>query len=204
MVAHSLPLGTGRCEPPAMRRPGLACFVCCWTLSCGGPSSPASAPAPPPPSATAAAAPTSEASPASPENADGEALQYLGDLVKGSKNNFQMETDTSGKGEGPYVHTFCPSSKTPVPDTLPAAGASVTVPGTAWDQPTWQCLKFAIHGAQRFQYAYETNGKNGVDSAFTAIARRRLTNGKIRVLRLRGKGSLTGDAVAGGVETEDE
>ena len=137
---------------------------------------------------------------------DREGTRNLGSLETGSKNMYQQETDTSaaGTGEGPYVHRFCPSSKTPLPAELPPAGQRVKVPTEAWNDPAWSCLKFSINEPQYFQYSYENNGKDGVEAGYIATARRRLPNGKIRTFRLVGGGSSTGDAVRIGLVEKDE
>ena len=128
-------------------------------------------------------------------NPDAEGSRNVGSIETGSKNAFQQETDVSATGIGPFVHRFCPSSTKPVPATLLAAGATYTPKAEDWDTPTWRCLKFSVNEPMLYQYAYEWNGKDGVDSAYDATARRRLPNGKIRVVRLSAKGSQTGDAV---------
>jgi hypothetical protein len=137
---------------------------------------------------------------------DREGTRNLGSLEVGSKNMFQQETDgsPSGTGEGPWVHRFCPSSKSPLPAELPPAGKKVLVPHEAWNDPTWTCLKFSLNEPQYFQYSYENNGKDGVEAGYVATARRRLPNGKIRTLRLVGAGHPSGDAVRIRMTEKDE
>jgi hypothetical protein len=134
---------------------------------------------------------------------DDEAYRVLGSIETGNKVAFQEEFDISGKNQGPYVHRFCPSTK-PIPAALPAPNEKVTVPASEWSAPGWKCLRFSWDEPLLFQYTYEWNGLDGVQTGYVATARRRLPDGKTRVIRLEGKGSATGEAVRVSLTTTDE
>lgn len=132
-----------------------------------------------------------------------EAQRNLGNIEAGSKNIFQQESDESGQGTGPFVHRFCPTSKTPVPAKVPAKKAKAEK--TAWDDPTWVCLKFAIDDTQWCQYSYESNGKIGVDARYTATAVCDPDgDGKLVKVVLKGKGDAGDEAKRESLTTEGE
>ncbi len=132
-----------------------------------------------------------------------EALRNLGSIEVGSKNKFQQETDLSGTGVGPFVHSFCDSAAIPVPKDVPK-GVAVTVPAAQWNVETWKCLKFSLNDAQRYQYDYKGKG-TGVTATYTAIAHGDLNgNGKVSTFELKGAGSPTGDAVRVSLEIVDQ
>lgn len=132
-----------------------------------------------------------------------EAQRNLASIEAGSKNAYQQDTDESGQGTGPFVHRFCNTNKTPVPAKVPTK--KVQAEKTAWDDPTWVCLKFAIDGTQWCQYSYESNQKIGVDARYTATAVCDPDgDGKLVKVVLKGKGNEDGDAKRVSLETESE
>jgi len=138
-----------------------------------------------------------------------EATRNLGSIETGSKNQFQQEHDQSGTGAGPFVHVFCPSYTTgKVPATVPVAQKIKVVsgPGTFWNDPTWQCLKFSINEPQFYAYSYTSAGE-GVTAQYTATAEGDLDgNSTTSTFQLLGAGSQTGDAqrIALKISNEDE
>ncbi len=137
------------------------------------------------------------------DEAEAEALRILGSIETGATARFQEETDLSGKGLGPFVHTLCPATKEPIPKELPAAGASIDSTG-AWDTPTWKCLRMSFDGPLFNQYSVGGNGLNGAEATLLAQARRRLPNGKLHVIRLTIQGTAAGDTQRVSLITTDE
>lgn len=138
-----------------------------------------------------------------------EATRNLGSIETGSKNQFQQETDTSGSGTGPYVHTFCPNAtiKPPSNNSDPAPKAQkVQAPAADWNDSTWKCLKFSINEPQFYRYDYAGAG-SGVTASYTASAYGDLDgNGTTSLFQLTGAGSTTGDAqrISLRITNEDE
>jgi hypothetical protein len=103
---------------------------------------------------------------------------------------FSQESDTSGQGVGPFVHTFCPSAASPVPGEVPRA--PITIAARTWDAPAWQCLRFRPTGPLRCQYEYSSNGATGM-SARAAVTVRCDPDGDgkliVATLVVRGDGS---------------
>lgn len=54
-----------------------------------------------------------------------------------------------------------PASTPQLPLTPPGRDA-VTVPPSAWDEPSWRALAFEIRGPHHFSYAWTRNGDTGV------------------------------------------
>jgi hypothetical protein len=134
-----------------------------------------------------------------------EATRNLGAIETGEKMAYQMETDQSGSGIGPYVHKFCENAG-PTPKIIPA-GTQVAVKSTDWSAPGWFCLRFSINVPFRYQYATVENGKIGADATYTATARGDLDgDGTTSTFELTGRGTTTGDAerVTFRVQDEDE
>ena len=125
-----------------------------------------------------------------------EATRNLGSMETGSKNQFQQETDTSGIGTGPFVHTFCPNSAINPPSTGLPAAAKIKAPPADWGDPAWQCLKFSINEPQFYRYTYVGNTTTtGTAATYTATANGDLDgNGVQSTFQLIGAGSQTGDA----------
>jgi type IV pilus assembly protein PilA len=124
-----------------------------------------------------------------------EATRNLGSIETGSKNAFQSETDLSAPaGIGPFVHTFCVSTKI-TPSAVPQA-AKTKAPSTDWDQDGWKCLKFSINEPQFYAYTYTGDtSKTGTQAEYTATANGDLDgNGAQSTFELKGAGSTTGDA----------
>jgi type IV pilus assembly protein PilA len=132
-----------------------------------------------------------------------EATRSLGSIEQGSKAKFQLDTDSSGPpptGVGPFVHTFCPSNTTPTPATVPL-GSKVPVVTTAgstteYNQPGWQCLKFAMTDPQFYSYSYTSDAPAaGISAHYTAVANGDLDgNSQQSSFTLIGQGSDTGEA----------
>jgi type IV pilus assembly protein PilA len=141
-----------------------------------------------------------------------EATRSLGIIEQGSKVKFQIDTDSSGTGKGPYVHTFC-GSATITPASVPV-GTKVTAPsvagsGTNYDQAGWKCLRFVMVDPQYYAYTYTSNAPTttGASAAYTAIANGDLDgNGTQSTFQLKGTGTSTGEAsrVSMTVASEDE
>jgi len=141
-----------------------------------------------------------------------EATRSLGNMEQGAKASFQNDTDTSGSGKGPFVHTFCQSA-TATPATIPS-GSKVSVvstpgSGTNYDQPGWKCLRFLMTDPQFYSYTYTSNGpsSSGTAATYTATANGDLDgNGTASTFQLKGVGSSTGEAsrVSLSVTNEDE
>jgi len=136
-----------------------------------------------------------------------EATRNLGSIETGEKNKFQQETDSSPKedGTGPFVHTFCPSSKA-VPAGVPK-GVKVKVDSKEWDEASWKCLKFSINEAQFYQYKAVANGASGTAAMYTARVNGDLDgDGVLSTFQLVGQGTTTGDAsrVSLTITNEDE
>lgn len=114
--------------------------------------------------------------PPSPEN---EAYRMLTAIERGARNAFEKETALGAAG--PYVHRFCPSTVTP------------HAPGAPWDDPAWLCLRVSSNEAHKFTYEYRSNGKDGADAEFTAVASRKLESGRFQSITLVVRGKATGD-----------
>ena len=142
-----------------------------------------------------------------------EATRSLGTIENGSKAQFQLDTDTSGTGVGPFVHTFCPKTTAPTPATVPAGAKVVVVTaagsGADYDQAAWKCLKFVMTDPQFYSYAYNSDAPTGVgvNAHYTATANGDLDgNGTQSTFQLNGIGDATGEAkkVSLIVTNEDE
>lgn len=145
---------------------GVTTTITALLLACG-PSTTAKTPAPAPASSSSERPPASES--AAREAAAREALRSLGAIEIGLRYAFQEETDSSGAGVGPFVHTFCPSAVEPVPTTVPKSATALGA--SAWSASAWTCLKFAITEPVRCQYAFHSNGEIGVQARATATVR---------------------------------
>jgi type IV pilus assembly protein PilA len=129
-----------------------------------------------------------------------EANRSLGTIENGSKAQYQLDTDQSGTGVGPFVHTFCPSA-TITPAAVPA-GQKVVVTttagsGTNYDQLGWKCLKFVMTDPQFYAYTYTSNAPAtaGTAALYTADANGDLDgNGTQSTFELKGQGDATGEA----------
>lgn len=96
-----------------------------------------------------------------------EATRNLGSIETGAKNQFQLDTDTSGAGTGPFVHRYCADASIN-PATVPVA-SKVRV--TNWSAAGWTCLKFSINEPQFYSYTYTgTPANTGTAAVFTAVA----------------------------------
>lgn len=128
-----------------------------------------------------------------------EATRSLGTMEQGSKAKFQLDTDTSGTGIGPFVHMFCDKAGTPVPAAGVPKGAKQSVvsgAGTEYNQPTFTCLKFVMTDPQFYQYNYNSNAPTaGPAALYTATAQGDLDgNGVNSTFTLNGAGDATGEA----------
>jgi len=105
-----------------------------------------------------------------------------------------------------YAHDerFCPSSSGPVPTTLAAASTKYATKLEDWAAPTWKCLDFSLEGAITHQYAYTSNGLSGPEARYEAVARRRLSDGRIRTFRLQGLVTKVGQVVREDLTMADE
>jgi hypothetical protein len=123
-----------------------------------------------------------------------EATRNLGSIEVGCKASFQMETDSSGVGTGPFVHAFCPSAKSPVPATVPR-GVRVLVDPKEWEPEAWKCLKYSVNKEMLCQYAFESSG-TGMSARYkaTAVCDPDGTGEKATFV-LEGAASATGEAV---------
>ena len=126
-----------------------------------------------------------------------EATRSLGSMEQGSKAQFQLDTDLSGSGTGPFVHTFCQTAA-PTPAAGVPRGAKIAVisgAGTEYNQPGWQCLKFVMTDPQFYQYSYLNGGGTGPGAAYVAQAQGDLDgNGNNSSFTLTGVGDPTGEA----------
>jgi hypothetical protein len=104
--------------------------------------------------------------PAVPEN---EAYRMLTAIERGARNAFEESK------------RFCPSTLAP------------HLPGSTWADPAWQCLKVSSNEAHKFTYEYRSNGKQGADAECTAIATRRLDDGKVQTVTLIVRGKANGE-----------
>ncbi len=139
-----------------------------------------------------------------------EATRNLGSIETGSKNAFQLDTDTSASkdGTGPFKHVFCPTAAIKPPSTAaaPPPAQKIKAPPADWNDPAWVCLKFSINEPQFYKYSYTSSGE-GVTAAYTALAEGDLDgNGNTSTFSLVGKGSPTGDAqrISLSILNEDE
>lgn len=120
-------------------------------------------------------------------------MRALGSIETGLKNAYQQEFDTSGTGVGPFVHTFCPTSASPVPAAIPQG--PVAVPSSDWNTETWRCLKFSFSEPVRCQYSFESNGLIGDKARGTATVRCDPDgDGVLVVARLAVAGDASGDS----------
>ena len=143
-----------------------------------------------------------------------EANRSLGTIETGSKQQFQLDTDSSGPpptGIGPFVHTFCPSATITPSSGIPAGQKVVVVSsGTAeYNQLGWKCLKFVMTDPQFYAYTYASDAPTGtgINAHYTATANGDLDgNGVTSTFQLNGIGDATGEArkVSLIVTNEDE
>jgi len=140
-----------------------------------------------------------------------EATRSIGTMEVGSKAKFQLDTDKSGTGIGPFVHVFCPSAGAPVPAAGIPKGQKLAVvsgAGTEYNQATFTCLKFIMTDPQFYQYNYTSNNPtDGPAALYTATAMGDLDgNGINSTFQLKGGGSSTGEAarISMTVINEDE
>lgn len=122
-----------------------------------------------------------------------EATVNAGAIENGAAKQFQLLTDSSGTGAGPFVHAFCESSLSPVPPVTPS-GKPYNATSSDWTAKTWSCLGFAPTGDLYCQYAF-TSGGSGPDAQYTATVTCD-PDGDGRLLRatLVGAGDATGNA----------
>lgn len=136
------------------------------------------------------------------KDAQTEAYRALGSIETGSKMAFQIDTDSSGEGIGPFVHTFCPNGAIAVPPTPPTA--PYPSKPEDWEVDPWKCLKFSMGKPQLCSYQYRSNGKSGVASAYSAIATCDPGgDGQLMRITLKGKGSDSGEAIRDALIVED-
>ena len=141
-----------------------------------------------------------------------EATRSLGSMEVGSKAKFQLDTDTSGAGTGPFVHTYCASTTiTPAAGIPSGRKVSVVTPaGTnvEYNQPGWQCLKFVMTDPQFYAYTYTSNAPAaGTLATYSALAAGDLDgNGRSSAFLLKGQGSSVGEStrVSLTIANEDE
>ena len=126
------------------------------------------------------------APPPSPEN---EAYRMLTAIERGARNAFDKETALGPTG--PFVHRFCPSTVTP------------HAPGAPWDDPAWICLRVSSNEAHKFTYEYRSNGKDGADAEFTAVATRKLESGRFQAVTIVVRGKASGDIERMSLTTTD-
>jgi hypothetical protein len=100
-------------------------------------------------------------------------------IERGARNAFEMETAVAPAG--PFVHRFCPST------TMPHS------PGAPWSDPAWVCLKVSSNEKHKFHYEYVSNGKEGAAAECSAIATRKLEDGRMQVITLVMRGKATGE-----------
>ena len=138
-----------------------------------------------------------------------EANRSLGTMENGSKAKFQLDTDQSGSGVGPFVHVFCDTAPM-TPATVPA-GAKVAVTsgaGTGYNAGGWPCLKFIMTDPQFYAYTYTstgTSGASGTGANYTAMANGDLDgNGVLSTFQLMGAGDSTGEAKRTSLITTNE
>ncbi|MFI5301963.1 MAG: type IV pilin protein [Polyangiales bacterium] len=121
-----------------------------------------------------------------------EALRSLGTLETAERAQYQLDTDSTGSGTGPYVHVFCPSIGAYVPAAPPAASKYMST-SADWSAPTWRCLRFSMHEPQ--YYAYKATDWGTTPDQFTLQAVGDLNgNGVQSSYRIDGIGSASGDA----------
>ncbi|MFI5300633.1 MAG: type IV pilin protein [Polyangiales bacterium] len=133
-----------------------------------------------------------------------EATRNLGALETGSKSFYQLDTDTSGTGVGPFYHQFPGGAAVTNPASVPVASKTATA-GT-WTAPTWTGLKFVITEPCFYSYLYASTG-TGTAAAYTAAAYGDLDGNSVQSsFVLLGTGSATGDAqrVSLTITNEDE
>ncbi len=136
-----------------------------------------------------------------------EASRSLGAMETGSKAYYQLDTDSSGSGTGPFYHQFPGAGLSAVknPASIPVA-SKVQTAGT-WTATTWTQLKFVMTDPQFYQYTYTGGGGTGTSASYTALAQGDLdgntTNSSFTLI---GTGTATGDArrVSLSVVNEDE
>lgn len=123
-----------------------------------------------------------------------EATRTLAALETGSKAFYQLDSDTSGSGTGPFVHEFPGSGGTTTnPTNIPLA-SKVSTAGT-WTALTWIQLKFVMTDPQYYRYTYTGLPQAGVNAGYYALAEGDLDgNGVNSSFKLAGIGSPTGDA----------
>jgi type IV pilus assembly protein PilA len=135
-----------------------------------------------------------------------EATRTLASLETGSKAWYQLDTDQSGAGTGPFVHQFPGAGLTATnPAAIPVA-SKVTTAGT-WTATTWLQLKFVMTDPQFYQYTYTGTSGTGTNAGYTAVAQGDLDgNTTNSSFTLVGTGTTTGDAqrVSLKIVNEDE
>lgn len=87
-------------------------------------------------------------------------------------------------------HQFCPSTDLS------------HKPNTAWDDPTWKCLRFSVHQFQTYSYSFRSNGLRDGDAECTITASKWLGGSRFHEITVTLHGTPSGEVTR--VETETE